>query len=424
MRRAAPLRVVLAAVAGALLIAPDARAQFPIGIAEKLDVGGPPVGSVFTNPNWPALNSGRARLAVPWDVALLPKGSPDRDEFDGWVAATKATGVEPYVTFWYSRARHCGQPHPRPQYGDAPIYCKTPAPALYRRAFQAFRANPDYPHITLFSAWNEPNFLKRETVNGKVHAIQGFLTPKGKHWFHTVQLRGPQHGGDLRSRAAAAYYYNVIRQECPACTVVAGEFTSRTGPTTEAYWRAYRGALGPQQARQIWAIHPYSDVTRYQQTGLTDAQRTLGAVHPPLLGLGEGQRPRRADLADRGGRAHRRAGRQARRRPRRRDPPVQRDGVPQPARRRPDLGITRLYYYNFQSLGAPVQDFGLVDRANRPRTAFWRFAQPQRRALLRAKNLSRPPRSSGTPRSGAGRAPRGASPRCRRPHWPPRPRRA
>ncbi len=85
---------------GALLIAPGARAQFPIGIAEKLDVGGPPVVSVFTKSHWPALNSGRARLAVPWDIALLPMRNPERDEFDGWAAATAATGVEPYVTFW------------------------------------------------------------------------------------------------------------------------------------------------------------------------------------------------------------------------------------------------------------------------------------------------------------------------------------
>ncbi len=42
---------------------------------------------------------------------------------------------------------------------------------------------------------------------------------------------------------------------------------------------------------------------------------------------------------------------------------------------RRELGITRLYYYNFQSLGNPVQDFGLVDRASRPRPAFYRFAQ-------------------------------------------------
>ncbi len=368
------LVAVLVVVLTGLAAATPARAQFPMGIAEKLDVGGPPVGSVFSNPNWAALNSGRARLAVPWDVALLPKGSPDRDEFDGWVAAAKATGVEPYVTFWYSRARHCGEPHPRPQYGDAPIYCKTPTPALYRRAFQAFRANPDYAHITLFSAWNEPNFLKRETVSGKVHAIQGFLTPKGKHWFHTSNCAG-RNTAETCGPSAAAYYYNVIRQECPACTVVAGEFTSRTGPTTEAYWRAYRGALGPQQPGQIWAIHPYSDVTRYQQTGLTDAQRTLAPSTRRFSAWARGSVPgAQIWLTAVGARI------------------VGPDGKPVggPAAEtlqcsamaflnrlvaRPDLGITRLYYYNFQSLGAPVQDFGLVDRANRPRTAFWRFAR-------------------------------------------------
>jgi hypothetical protein len=372
MRRAAQLRVVVAAVTGALLIAPGARAQFPIGIAEKLDVGGPPVGSVFTNPHWPALNSGRARLAVPWDIALLPKGNPERDEFDGWAAATAATGVEPYVTFWYSRARHCGQPRPRPSIGDAPIYCRTPEPALYRRAFQAFRAA--YPQITLFSAWNEPNFLKRRTVNGKVHAIQGFLTPKGKHWFHTSNCAG-RNTAETCGPSTAAAYYNVLRQECPTCTVVAGEFTSRTGATTEAYWRAYRGALGPQQGRQIWAIHPYSDVTRYQQTGLSDAQRTLApATRRFSAWVFGGDRNAQVWLTAVGARVVGPDGR-----------PVGGAGAARlqcsamaflnrlTARR--ELGITRLYYYNFQSLGNPVQDFGLVDRANRPRPAFFRFAQ-------------------------------------------------
>lgn len=55
------------------LAAPASALAVPAGVAEKLDVGGAWVGSLFVHREWRGLNAQRARLAVPWDIALVVK---------------------------------------------------------------------------------------------------------------------------------------------------------------------------------------------------------------------------------------------------------------------------------------------------------------------------------------------------------------
>lgn len=376
-RIAAVARSVLSVtIIGTALASPALAREFPAGVAEKLDVGGQWVGSIFTDPKWKGLNARRARLAVPWDIALLPPGAAERREFADWVTKAKAqkARVEPFVSFWHSKARHCRRGKFGKHTRHKVLLCRTPTVAAFQRAFRAFRANPAWAHIRLFSGWNEPNFLKT------VHKLPdtGFLTPDGKHWFHTSNCARRETPGSCGPMAAARYYLAILRA-CPACKPIAGEFTSSIGKRTSAYWKAYRRYLGAHVPK-TWAIHPYQDVRDFQQEQRTKRERTAAPVTKTfarwvLAG------PRKAYNGDRvqiwltavGARVRDERGRPVGRDPERLQCSATAFINWLPTVREGENAITRFYVYNYRNLGTAKQDFGLVAPDGRARRAYRRF---------------------------------------------------
>ncbi|HEX2087768.1 MAG TPA: hypothetical protein VHF89_18935, partial [Solirubrobacteraceae bacterium] len=123
-----------------------------------------------------------------------------------WLDRTRVLGVEPVIAF----GRHWG-----PRGGR-----ELPGLSRYRWAFRRFReAHPD---VTTFIPWNEPNHPKQPT------------------W------KRP----DMAGR-----FYNAMRAECAACTLVAGDVLDTPGMTryTEKYQRMLR------ERPRVWGMHNYGD---------------------------------------------------------------------------------------------------------------------------------------------------------------------
>jgi hypothetical protein len=116
--------------------------------------------------------------------------------------------------------------------------------AAFRAAFRAFRAR--WPQVRVFAPWNEVNHDSQPT------------------W-------------DAPRRAAE--YYNVVREECGGCTVLAGDLLDQKG--MEAYLAAYRRHL--QGEPRIWGLHNYADTNRFRDRGI----RALESAVPGEVWLTE-----------------------------------------------------------------------------------------------------------------------------------------
>jgi hypothetical protein len=190
--------------------APAQPAGLQIGIGEQ----GP---AMFTDPRFKALGITRARLVTSYDATSVRF---ERDLDDQWLAAARAAGVEPFITFGHSRV------HPN----------KLPSVAEFRRAFRAFRRR--YPDVKVYAPWNEINHASQPTS---------------------------------RSPARAAEYYNVVTAECPDCTVLAGDVLDQAG--MGAYLERYRAHL--RGTPKIWGLHNYADTNRFRETGLQELLDTV-----------------------------------------------------------------------------------------------------------------------------------------------------
>lgn len=165
---------------------------------------------MFGDPRFQALGVTKARLVTAYDTVAVQF---ERELVDLWLAEARRVGVEPFITFGHSRVN--------PD--------RLPTVDEFRAAFRAFRAR--YPDVRLYAAWNEIN--------------------------HSSQ---PTH----RSPARAAAYFNVVRAECPSCTVVAGDVLDQPGMMR--YVERYRRHLAGEPA--IWGLHNYNDVNRFDDRGL------------------------------------------------------------------------------------------------------------------------------------------------------------
>ncbi|WP_342381861.1 hypothetical protein NVS55_19905 [Myxococcus stipitatus] len=205
----------------------DSLVSFALGISDSDP-------DTFTHPAWDGLNVKRARVVVPYDVALRPTTDARRQKFEAWLQAAAAKAVEPYVTFG-----------PSDQHKAANGKYLAPTDGEYRVAFEAFHAT--YPAITLVGAWNEPNFPDTVLQSG---------VPLDQPTCASEDL---ENCGPLR----AAFYYRLVVSICPTCTVAAGEFDATPG---DAYWDRYRIFLRGHRPK-LWSIHPHHDANRYQASG-------------------------------------------------------------------------------------------------------------------------------------------------------------
>jgi hypothetical protein len=172
----------------------------------------------FAAPGFRALKIGKARRVVPWDAMSL---HDERALTDQWIAAARKAGVEPFITFGASRRKPAS----------------LPTVQEFRAAFEAFRKR--YPDVRVYAPWNEINHRSQPTA-------------------------------DHPERAAA--YYEVVRDGCPKCTVVAADVLDQAG--FDRYLARFRRALsGPTP--ELWGLHNYSDTNRFRTRG---TRRMLGAV--------------------------------------------------------------------------------------------------------------------------------------------------
>jgi hypothetical protein len=172
---------------------------------------------MFTDARFTSLGIKMARLVTAYDAT---KVRFERDIDDAWLASAAAAGVEPFITFGHSRV------HPK----------KLPSVAEFRSAFRAFRKR--YPGVRVYAPWNEINHASQPT-------------------------------SDAPARAAG--YYNVVKTECPGCTVLAGDVLDQPGMAR--YLKVYRRHLKGTPA--IWGLHNYADSNRFRDSGLRELLATV-----------------------------------------------------------------------------------------------------------------------------------------------------
>ncbi len=183
---------------------------FDVGIGEQGS-------AMFADKRFRDLGIEHARLVVPYDAIAR---RIERDLSDLWLSEATRAGVEPFITFGHSRAR--------PE--------KLPSVSEFRSAFRAFAER--HPDVKVYAPWNEINHVSQPTA---------------------------------RSPRRAAEFYNVVKQECTDCTVLAGDVLDQAGMTS--YVEQYRRHLDGEPA--IWGLHNYADTNRFRTSGLRDLLRTV-----------------------------------------------------------------------------------------------------------------------------------------------------
>jgi len=219
--RARIIRAACPAAVAAALLAPAAAAP-ATAAAPAVVIGiGDQNPAFFSDPRFASLGLTEARYIVPWNTAITRDGRW-RAQTRQWLAAAKAAGVTPLVSF-------TGTGYSSPKVSD------------YVRAVRTFLH--DFPSVKRFTAWNEPD------------------------WIYRSLARQPQ---------LAATYYDVLQSSCHSCLVVAGDVylpAPQLGPWLKAYTRALH------HHPQAWALHDYYDVRDHVTSQLRTLQRyTRGSI--------------------------------------------------------------------------------------------------------------------------------------------------
>ena len=189
---------------------PGAQHEPVVGIGEQ-------GAAMFSDRRFRALRIAAARLVVPYDAIGVRF---ERDLVDAWLAAARRAGVEPFVTFGHSRVRPS----------------RLPSVAEFRAAFRSFRRR--HPGVRVYAPWNEINHMSQPTA---------------------------------RAPRRAAQYYNVVKAECAACVVLAGDVLDQVGMAR--YLARYRRHLDGEPA--IWGLHNYADTNRFRASGLRTMLRAV-----------------------------------------------------------------------------------------------------------------------------------------------------
>jgi hypothetical protein len=210
MVRRTAAALVLLAIAAALPAVAHARAVVGIGDQKP---------EMFTDARFHWLGVRHARMVVSWDVM---RSTSERTWANAWLAAARAAKVQPLVSFghaWSGNRRKV-----------------LPSVTAYRAAFTRFRRA--YPWVRTYTAWNEANHCSQPTCHNP-------------------------------ERAAA--YYDVIRSDCPRCTVVAGDVLDQNNMV--GWVRSF--ARAARHKPTLWGLHNYLDANRLRTTG---TRRLLAAV--------------------------------------------------------------------------------------------------------------------------------------------------
>jgi hypothetical protein len=207
------LRVLLSIVAGFGfgVVMPATAGAVVIGIGDNSP-------AMFSDPRFGALDITTARYTIPWDVVTRRADRGDLAAFRGWLTAAEKAHVNPLISFGADFT------NPAANY--------VPTVSQYKTAIKAFLK--DFPQVTQYTAWNEPDFSYRTLA---------------------------------RNPALAANYFNSLYEMCRHCTVLAGDVylpttgaatidhsVARLGPWLKAYIK------GLHHRPAGWALHDYTEI--------------------------------------------------------------------------------------------------------------------------------------------------------------------
>ena len=173
---------------------------------------------MWQDPRFEKLGIDRVRILMSYDNVLRH----DFSRYDQWMQAAQARGADVLLTIQHQ------QLHPR----------RLPSLRQYRRTIQLLRER--YPWVTTMSAWNEANHQTQPT---------------------------------FRHPRRAAQYYNIMREECSNCRVVAADVLDSSNMLP---WLAKfkRYAHHPR----LWGLHNYQDANKFRPLGSTGTRQLLRAV--------------------------------------------------------------------------------------------------------------------------------------------------
>ena len=209
--------LLLAALAPAAAAAKSKPRAPIVGIADQKP-------EFFADENFTDLGITHARFVVPWDTM---DGGFQEDELRAWLEAAKADGVKPLLSFGHSRREGRQK--------------KRPSPAAFQRQFRRLRVN--FPWVTEFATWNEPN-----------HCSQPLC--------HKPQI--------------AARYHDALVRACPKeCTILGGELLD--SPNMSSWVKRFRRKV--KHDPKVWGLHNYIDVNRFRTTGTRELMKvTRGQI--------------------------------------------------------------------------------------------------------------------------------------------------
>jgi len=303
----------LLAVLAVLALAPPAKAADVVGVADQS-------AAMFSNPFYKRLDPKVSRLIVSYDA--VRSNTFEVAYIDEWMRAVRASRIEPLISFNHSRGCYDekGIPHTKA--------CRLPSAKRYRLAFNAFRRR--YPDVKVYSPWNEANHRSQPTE------------------------KRPDRAAD---------YYNVVRNSCRGCTIVAADVLDQGGMTQ--WLKAFRKRAKGKP--QLWGLHNYQDVNNYTTDGTKEMLRAVpGQVWLTETGGIVAFGKRRPFSPSRAAKATRFMFRLAKSSPR----------------------ITRLYIYSwFGTLRTATFDAGLVTVTGKPRAGY----QVVRRTLGKPGGNPKPP---------------------------------
>jgi hypothetical protein len=227
------------------LLSALALLAIPAGAQGALTVGiGENDPRMFSDPLFTQLGAKHARVVVSWNV-LTRRGDDEATRVTQYLAAARAAGVRPLVTFEHARgdASICNKRRNRRK-----AQCKLPSAKAYEKNLRAFKQR--FPEVRDVVAWNEINHFTQPT----------YRNPK-----------------------AAARFTQIARKVFKGGTVVAADVLDQADNTRArrptfrsatryiaAFRRYYKGP------RTVCGVHNYSDINRFRSTGTRAIIRALG----------------------------------------------------------------------------------------------------------------------------------------------------
>jgi hypothetical protein len=193
------------------LALPSGAHAFSIGMSDQ-KLG------MWQDPRFAELGIQQVRLLVAYNSVL----KHDFSRYDQWMEAAHARGADVLLTIDRS----------------AGSYTRLPTLSQYRRVVRILRER--YPWVETYAAWNEANHVKQPTY---------------------------------RKPRRAAQYYNILREECAGCTLIAADVLDSANIFS---WLATfkRYAKHPR----IWGLHSYQDANHFRPLRATVTRALLKHV--------------------------------------------------------------------------------------------------------------------------------------------------